>query len=463
MSSHPNPSTRTASTSLRQRVLRAGSWVLIGHLAGQALRLGSNLVLTRLLEPDAFGLMSVVYLVMIGLALFSDFGINRSVVQSPRGQEATFLNTAWTVQVLRGVGLAVATLAVALCFALASSAGWVREQTTYADARLPWVVAAFALVALLQGLESIRVGLAKRAMQLRQLTQIDLASQLLATVVMVALAWYLRSIWALVAGAVVAGATRMALGYIWLDGHRVSWQLERAALSELMTAGKWIFLSSILGFIAVSGDRVILGGLIDSKVFGLYAIAFLLVSTLQAVASMLCINVAYPAFSEVLRDRPHDLARVIERFQWAYDGLVLTLAAMLIFAGPAILHVLYDNRYQEAGWMLSVLAVGAIGLRVQLVEQCYQAMRKPEYITLANLIRLVALVVGTLVGHTFWGLPGAVAGIALSQFSTWPMALWFRWRYGALRWRIDAMLLPALAVGSLLGLAATAIVDHLGR
>ncbi len=449
--------------SLRQRVLRAASWVFMGHVAGQVLRLGSNLVLTRLLEPDAFGLMAVVYLLMIGLALFSDLGINRSVVQSSRGQDAAFLDTAWTVQVLRGLALAAATLALAMGFALASRAGWVREQTAYADARLPWVVAAFALVALLQGLESIRVGLAKRAMQMKRLTHIDLASQLISTVVMVALAWYFHSIWALVAGALVAGAVRTTLGYTWLEGHRERWRLERPALAELLSNGKWIFLASMLGFIAVNGDRLILGGLIDAKVFGLYAIAFLLVNTLQVVASMLCNNVAYPAFSEVFRERPHDLARVIERFQWAYDGLVLTLSAMLITAGPAIVQVLYDSRYQDAGRMLSVLAVGAIGLRVQLIEQCYQAVHKPEYTTLANLIRLVALVLGTLVGHAYWGLPGAVAGIALSQFSTWPLAFWFRWRYGALRWRVDAMLVPALAGGALLGLALAAVVGHLGR
>ncbi|MBK7614783.1 MAG: oligosaccharide flippase family protein [Burkholderiales bacterium] len=460
--SHPQASPTPAKpTGLQARVIRAGSWVLVGHVGGQALRLGSNLILTRLLAPEAFGLMAMVYMLMVGLTLFSDLGIYRSVVQSPRGNDGAFLDTAWTLQVLRGAGLGLVTLLAAVGFATAGQVGWVQPQTAYGDPLLPWVIAAFALVALLQGLESIRVGLAKRTMQMQALTRIDLFSQFLATLVMVILAWLFHSVWALVIGALVAAAARSSMGYLWLEGPRARWRIEPAALAELISSGKWVFLSSILGFLAVNGDRLILGGLIDAKVFGLYAIAFLLVNALQVVSSTLCNNVAYPAFSEIFRDRPTEMPRVIEKFQWAYDGLAVTAAALMVTGGPAIIKVLYDHRYLGAGWMMSVLALGAIGLRVQLIEQCYQAVNKPQYTTLANLARLGGLVLGVLLGYRFWGLEGAVAGIALSQFATWPQALWFRWRYGALRWRIDAMLLPALVGGALLGWALTALVDRL--
>ena len=447
--------------SLRHRVARAGSWVLIGHVVTQVVRLGSNVLLARLLSPDAFGLMSVVYILMIGMALFSDIGITRSVVQSRRGNDPELLDTAWAIQIIRGLGLGVASLFIAGGFFLATRWGLTSARTVYADPRLPWVVAAFSVVAVLQGFESIRNGVAKRDMQMKMLTKINIASQVVAAIVMVAVAWIFHSMWALVVGAVVTGAVRCWLGHVALEGHREKFRLIPSATAELLGNGKWIFLSSMLGFAAVNGDRLLLGGLIDTRVFGLYTVAFMLVNMLQVVATTLCINVAYPAIAEVYRDRPRDLAGTLQKFQWLYDGIVVFLAAILMTAGPAIIHVLYDARYQGAGWIMVVLSAGAVGLRYQMVEQAYQAMGSPQYVTLANLVRLVALGLGILVGHHFWGIVGAVAGIALSQYAAWPLAWWFRARHRVFTWRSEAVFIPALAGGALVGWLAAMIAAWL--
>lgn len=437
--------------ALRHRVLRAGSWVLGGFGASQFVRLATNVVLARLLSPDVFGLMAVVYILMVGMALFSDLGINRSVVQSRRGSHPELLDTAWTIQVIRGLGLGAVSVTIAGGFALAARVGWTSARTVYGDPRLPWIVAAFSVVAILAGFESIRVGVAKREMQMRALTKIDIASQLSATASMILVAWLTHSIWALVVGAIVAGAVRCGYGHLMLPGHRERLRLVPDAAAELLGNGKWIFLASILGFAAVNGDRLLLGGLIDPKSFGLYAVAFLLVNVLQQVSSTLSTNVAYPAVAEVHRERPHDLARVLQKFQWLYDGVVVGAAAVLLTLGPTIIHVLYDSRYRDAGWIMAVLAMGIVGTRYQVVEQAYQAVGKPQLVTLANFIRLAGLAAGIGIGHALWGFPGAVAGIAASQFAAWPLAWWFKARHHAFSWRSEAMLLPALAGGAVLG------------
>ena len=437
--------------NLAQRVLHAGSWALFGQTATQAIRLGSNVLLARLLSPDAFGLMSIVYMLTVALALFSDLGINRSVVQSHRGGDPDLLDTAWTLQVLRGCGLAGATLLVGVAIYVANQMQWARAGTVYADRRLPWLIGAFAFSALFSGLESIRIGQARRDVQLKRLTKIDLASQAASTVLMLCFAWLTHSIWALVFGALFSNALRVGLGHLVLSGHRERFRLEASAVKELMGNARWIFIASILGFLAGNGDRVLLGALIDVHSFGLYAVAFLLASVLQVVTSTLCISVAYPAFSEVARERPHDLPKTIGKFLQAYDGLVTLIAGMVIVAGPAFVHLLYDQRYQEAGWILSILAIGSIGMRCQLVEQCYQAVGMPQLVTLANLIRLIALVAGIWIGNKVWGFQGVVMGIALSQFAAWPLAIAFLVRRKYFTWQGNLMLAPSLLGGMLLG------------
>ena len=63
-------------------------------MASQLIRFIGNLVLARLLMPDAFGLMAVISTLMLGLNLLSDIGTGPTIIQSPRGTERVFLNTA---------------------------------------------------------------------------------------------------------------------------------------------------------------------------------------------------------------------------------------------------------------------------------------------------------------------------------------------------------------------------------
>jgi len=101
MSSHAPTIPTPGTQSLKQRVLRAGGWNFAGYGLGQVIRLGSNLIMTRLLVPEMFGVMAIATMVTVILGMLSDIGLRQNIVRSPRGDDPAFLDTAWTVQVLR--------------------------------------------------------------------------------------------------------------------------------------------------------------------------------------------------------------------------------------------------------------------------------------------------------------------------------------------------------------------------
>src|SRR5260370_33210440 len=101
-----------ARVPLKHRALRAGWWTLASYILNLAIRFGSNLILTRLLAPEMFGVMTIAPIIIIGLAMFSDLGLKQNIVQSVRGHDTHFLNTSWTIQMLRGVLLSVCALGV---------------------------------------------------------------------------------------------------------------------------------------------------------------------------------------------------------------------------------------------------------------------------------------------------------------------------------------------------------------
>src|SRR5882672_6188997 len=335
---------------LGARVLRAGGWTVAGFALSQAIRFGANLVMTRLLVPEMFGVMAIATMVMYGLALFSDVGLRQSVVQSRRGREAVFLNTAWAIQIARGCVIWAAALAVSLILLWANQ--FVPPASAYADPSLPAVIIVLSASAVIAGFESTKLHEASRGLSLGRITRLDLASQLVGLLGMLAWALVDRSIWALVAGTLAAAAARTRLSHAWLPGEPNRWHWERAAAREILALGRWIFAGSVLGFLVNSADRLILGALLDSTVLGVYAIAFLLFNAVEQVLVKLVGDVSYPALSEVARERPADLRASYYGFHLAVGLPACIAAGVLMMSGERLVAVLYDARYAQAGWML---------------------------------------------------------------------------------------------------------------
>lgn len=430
---------------LRARVLRAGGWTVAGFALGQAIRFGANLVMTRLLVPEMFGVMAIATMVMYGLALFSDVGLRQSVVQSRRGQEPAFLDTAWTIQIARGFVIWGAALAISLGLVIAGPL--LPVGSVYAEPSLPYVVALLSLSAIIGGFESTRLHEASRTLSLARVTQIELASQLLGLACMIGWALIERSIWALVAGALAAAALRMLLSHAWLPGAPNRWRWDGAAAREILAVGRWIFAASVLGFLVNSADRLILGALVDSAVLGVYAIAFLLFGAVEQVLVKIVGDVSFPALSEVARERPAALRQAYYRFHLAVGLPACFAAGLLVAAAEPLVALLYDPRYAEAGWMLQILAVALVTLPFRVATQCFVVLGEPAQMSAICAIRLVALCAAVPLGWHFFDLPGALWAIVLSYFSTLPTTIAFVVRHRLFSLRRELALLPAFLAG----------------
>jgi O-antigen/teichoic acid export membrane protein len=451
--------------SLRHRVLKAGAWSFAGYGLNQAIRFGSNLLLTRLLAPEAFGVMAIAFLVLTCLAMFSDLGLNINVVQSPRGRNQTFLNTVWAIQVVRGLVLWFVALGVSLTLFLArhtdlaGPAGFIPQDSVYADPRLPYVIAAVSITAVLAGVQSTRVFEARRNLALGRITRIEIVAQLVGLLCMVAWLAFDRSVWALVAGTVASALVTTLLSHIWLPGVANRWEWDRSAFDEVIRFGKWIFLSSITGFLVGNGDRFLLAGLIGATSFGVYVIAFLVYSTIDQVLGRLITDVSFPALSEIARERRADLKTGYYRFYVALAAFAYFTSGCLMVSGQALISLLYDPRYQDAGWMLQILATALLTIPSRLAAQCFLVLGVSKIFSHIQATRLVVLYVCLPVGLYFFGLAGALWGIVLAHFSTLPVVTTYMVKNGLYDLRKEIALLPIAVLGAVSGLAIVHVID----
>ena len=438
-------------TALRGRVLRAGGWNMAGYGFGQAIRLGGNLVMTRLLVPEMFGVMAIATMVTVILSLLSDVGLRTHIVQSRRGDDPVFLDTAWVVQIIRGFALWLGALGISMALYLANLEGMLPAKSVYASPALPLAIALSSFSAVISGFESTKRATALRHLDQKRIIQIELIAQLVSLVVMVVIALVSRSIWALITGGLVGWLTTTVLSHVWMKGHRNRFRWDKNTFNELIHFGTWIFASSVLSVLAGNGDLLLLGAFVEADVMGLYAIAVLMIGAIGGGLTRLFAAVLLPALSEIVRNDPSKLRAVYYKLRVPFDLLLLFLAGLLFAAGQMIIDLLYDPRYAGAGAMLQILALSFVATRYQVAKQVYLAVGKPQYLVAIHLIVFVSLYALVPLLYHIAGLQAAIWGIALHELAGLPLFFIFNSRLGLNDYRRELAMLVALPAGWLCG------------
>lgn len=446
------PADLSPSLSLRRRAIFAGAWNLGALVTSQGIRLGGNLIMARLLMPEMFGIMVIATTVSIVIHLLSDVGLRQNIIQSPRGDDPAFLNTVWTVQIIRGFILFVSTLLIAGFAWFAQVINLWSPDSTYAAPELPMVLAWTGFSAIIYGFQSTKVDVAVRDFQQKKVVLAEFASQLCGLLAMLVIGYFTRSVWSLVGAGLFSALVMTLLGHFWFTGppNRLHW--DKPAVQELVVFGRWMLLSSAVGVLAMNGDRIWFGGSMSATELGVYSIAVLILGALQQGMQRLVGAVALPAFSEATRtnDTPR-LRALYYRFKLLFDLVSLFLCGLFWTISPLIINILYDQRYAEAGSMLSVLSLSFFVWRYTVAHQAWLALGLTKYQAMDNIIRLVSLWVLLPLLLAIGGVKYAIWGVALHALPTLGLIVYVNCKIGLFDIKRELVVLPMLLVGVLCG------------
>jgi O-antigen/teichoic acid export membrane protein len=422
------------------RAARGSVWTAMSFVTAQGIRLAANLILTRLLFPEAFGIMALVTVLLVGLMLFSDMGVGPAIMQSKRGDDPDFLNTAWTVQIVRG-----GILWLAAC-ALAYPAAVFYNQPLIAQ-----ILPLASLSLLFAGFEPTRVDTANRHLLLGRLTILDLCATFTGIVVMLVLAAMTRSVWALAFGGVVTAALRLALLTLLMPGQRNRLRWEKAAGSELLNFGFWIFLSSVCGFLVSQGDRAILGRYLSIEGLGIYNIGAFLAMFPIMLGATVTARVLIPIYREHPEGADAAAHARLVRLRFYVTGALIACLSLLSLGGPWIVDLLYDDRYASAGGvMVAISAVQMISVVFLTYDQAALARGDSRGFFKVSLAKATLQTLGFLIGAHYFGLAGAMLGQAIGILLYFPVIAHLAWRHKVWDARHDMLyLVLALALGAL--------------
>lgn len=433
--------------SLRKLAIRGSIWTVLGFGGNQVLRFGSNLVMARLLVPEVFGVMAFLRSVMTGLQMMSDVGAGPAIVRDRRGEDPAYLNTAWVMQITRGL--------------VASTVMWILARPIaewFERPELTKFIPIVGFMAAVSGFNSTSLHTARRNMAANKLVIVELVSQILCVIVMIVWAVVSPSIWALIAGGFTRRITRLALSHTYLATHRNKLQWDREAFRSLFSFGKWIFLSSLLFYIADNGDRLLIMKYIGPSMLGVYYFALNICTPLSIINQRLSRQILLPAMGRIQRESPERIANVFYRARFVTDLTFLVLIGFLIQGGQLVIDLLYDARYEQAGWMLCILSIrSAARCILEPCEQCVIAVGLPRSVTWTHVLRTSWIFVGLPLGWYLGGIQGLVWAVALSETLPLLFLWWTLGTQGILRPLRELRALALIAAGAALGFA----VQHL--
>lgn len=386
--------------------------------------------------------MAIVNSFMQGLYMFSDLGIKPSIVQDKRGDVPEFLNTAWTLQVLRSVVLAALSVAAAIPMA-----------RFYGEPELAGLIAVVGLSSILTGFHSTRIVTAYRHIALGRITLLDLGTQFAAFVATLIVALITKSVWALVVGNVVASAIKLVLSFTAFPGikNRFAWHHE--SLKSLVRFGRWIFASTLLTFLVLQSDRLIFGKLVPLEVLGVYSIASMWAGVPALALGHVFASVVFPVLSRVKQSNGNFGQAVVEtRLPWLL--LAGWCCALLFGGGSALVRILYDQRAAAAEWIISLLALSTWFQSLEASNsKVLLAQGHSREVAFGNAAKLIAMVVLIPTGYALSGFSGALLGYVASEPCRYAVSALAVRAVGFSQLRQDAWLTALLAVTSLIAYA----------
>jgi len=401
MTSIPAVSERIRWVPRLGQTSQAAAWTFFAFGATQVLRLASNVLLAHLLFPEAFGLTAIAGAILAGLQMFSDIGLAPSLVRSARGEDPAFRNTAWTLGVIRGL----------ILWAFAAALAYPVGQ--FYDPQLAKILPVAGSVCLIAALASTSLAVLGRRMHLRGVALLDLGSTALGIVITCVWAWLSPTVWSIIGGALIAASVRTIVSWGLIAGHRDHFMLERAAVTELFGFGRWIFVSTLITFLALHSDRLMVGRLLTMAEVGVYAIAMSLIVMPRELISRLAGSVQYPVLARCFRERPEHVGKLLTRTRLALMLLSQWAILAIAMGAQGFFALLYDARYADAASLSRWLSLSAfIGALSITADRALLAVGDSRALATSNFARAIALFPGCLLGYMWFGLPGFAVGLA---------------------------------------------------
>lgn len=431
--------------------LRDTNVVIISVILANLFRAISSVVLTRLLMPEAFGVAGLIGSIWFTINMLSDLGFQGFVVRHPDGDNPRFLDTVWTIAVLRSV-----VLTIAMVVAAPAIAGLFGKH----ELAPIFIVSAFAF--LIDGAASLTLITALRNRMILRLSLLELGVLGLQILLSFVLAYLWRNYWAMLVSIMVSNMVKTLLSYLVFPNSVRKPAFDKRYVGDLLHFARYVTGSSIITLLLLQTDKLVLARMMSLDHFGFYILAGSLAGAPHAFTSAYSSRVLLPYYSQAWRDGSKNLRALYYAKRRIPSLIHIFATGGLIGCAPLVVAVLYDPRYATAALYLQILLVSVLfALASNSAGEALTAAGRFEVPFQSNVAKLVWFGIAGPVGYVFGGVVGLVVAVGLMEVP----ATIFKWfhlhRLGLLDLRQELIFLSVSIPGYALGFAADRLISPL--
>lgn len=383
---------------------RGALWMVLFKLLERSLGLISTLILVRLLSPADFGIVAMATSFIFMAEMLAAFGFDIALIQKQDATEAHY-HTAWTCNVTLGAAIAAIMLGAA-----SSIAQFYKQPDVF------WVVCALSLGPLISGLENIGVVAFRKDMQFRREFMFQLSRKVIGFMVVVPLAYFTHSYWALVAGILTAKLAGTVISYL---SHPFRPRFSLVHVRALLRFSKWLLLNNAAAFFKERSSDFVIGRLEGATSLGVYNVSYEFANMPTTELSAPINRALLPGFARMIGD-PQAMHAAYRNSIGMLALLAVPASAGIYAVAPLFVPVLLGPKWLAGVQLLEILAFnGGLLLAHSSICTVLIASGHPQRVMATNALYVVILLVlfGLLIPA--YGLTGAaVAALATSVLTT---------------------------------------------
>ncbi|MGP8153994.1 MAG: oligosaccharide flippase family protein [Smithella sp.] len=390
------------SESLLGRSVRSGGILAAGSLSENLLRFIRNIILARLLAPDAFGLMATIMATVAAAEAFAEVGLTKSIIQNKKGSEKEFLNVIWWFSAFRAIMLYMIAF-----FAAPLIADFLNKP----EATL--ILRTALIVILLRGLTSPNIFLLHKELKFNKWVIFTQSASILGILAAIISAFYLHNVWALVLGYVIEAFLIFLFSYIFYP-LIPKFQINLSHAKNIMSFSRKFFGLPILMVLYGQADNFVIGKVLSLSVLGLYFLARDLADMPNKIFSRIS-PVFMPAFSLIQDDR-EKLKNTLLKITEIIVTFGLPFFTFLIAFSSPLLGIIYAPEYSIVAIPFSIfcLSVFLYILSVLMMNVVF-ATGNPDQFRNASLARTFVFLILLYPATKYLGLIGAALSTVLSM------------------------------------------------
>lgn len=377
-------------------------WTALAQVARVGYQLIGLLILSRLLPPDAFGLVAMGAVITNFANLVRDLGTAAAVIQRKELSHETTATAFWISVV---AGCVIGALVVASSPLLAAF---------FRRSELVPLLIVLAVSFPLTGLGSVHQALLERDSRFPEIARIEVLSGAVGLSLAIVAALAGAGPYSLAFQAVSVAA--MSTLQLWRASRwrPNGWHWHRAEVKEI-----WGFSGGLIGFNVVNyfsrnADSMIIGRVLDATALGAYSLAYRLMLFPVQNMTHVATRAMFPVFSQ-RQNEPAELSASYLRTLKLLAAIAAPLMVGVFVLRDLFVEVVLGKEWSLVGTLLAWLApVGLIQSLVSSTGTVFLSLGRTDILLRLGVLGAVLQVSGFVIGIQ-WGIEGVVAAYLASN------------------------------------------------